>query len=304
MSKIENYSIFGNYKQEENRVTAALLHILKIGGTEFIGNVISEIEEIDFPSSEINIITQERESNNIYDGLLECNFSFRVLVESKVKTNSVKTKQLKGLISNAKECNGIVLYITPDSSKPKELDNSEIKIYWANWKEINRILKEINNKTEPLNFLILEFEKYLDSLNLLEVIDKEDRVQIVAGSRGEPIALKYNFYACQNYRTYRPSRYLAFYNNRGIHSLFEIIGVPIDNTDLSSIEGLKEYLQKYEPNYSRIDRRQYYKLKFIKKLNINHDKVNSDGKRTAYTMGVFRYTTISKINIAQTTDDL
>ncbi len=304
MSKIESHSIFGNYSQTENRVTAALLQILKIGGTEFIGKVISEIDDIEFPSSEINIITQEKESKNVYDGLLECNFKFRVLVESKIKSEKINIKQLEGLIKNAVNPNDYILYITTDNQKPDVLKDIE-KIYWTNWKRINIILQELNPKTEPINFLISEFEKYLDFLNLLEVVNDEERVQIVAGSFGEPIALKYNFYACQNHRTFRNSKFLAFYNNRKINSLFEIIEGPIDNYILSKNEELLDYLQKYEPEYSEKDKRQFYKLKLVSNsLNIAHNGKNKKGKKTAFTMGVFRYTTIDKLEKAKNTDEL
>ncbi|MGV0752386.1 hypothetical protein [Empedobacter brevis] len=304
MGKIESHSIFGNYSQTENKVTSAFLQILKIGGTEFIGKVISQLDDIEFPSSEINIVTQEKENKNIYDGLLECNFAFRVLVESKIQSEKINKTQLDGLLANATNPNDYIIYITTDNKKPEILKNYE-KIYWSNWKNILEILQELNPKTEPINFLIYEFEKYLDFLNLLEVVNDEQRVQIAAGSYGEPIALKYNFYACQNHRTSRDSKYLAFYNNRGIHSLFEIVEGPINDYILSSNIELNEYLKIYEPNYSEKDKRQYYKLKLISdSLNIKHNGKNKKGKRTAYTMGVFRYTTIEKINSAKTTDDL
>lgn len=305
MSKIENHSVFGNYSQTENRVTAALLQILKIGGTDFIGKLMNQIDDIDFPSSEINIVTQEREKNNIYDGMLDCNFAFRVLVESKIEFGKINPKQLEGLIKNAVNPTDYILFITPDNSKPTLLENKERPIYWTNWKKINEILKEINTNQEPLNFLITEFEKYLEFLNLLNVISPDQRVQIAAGSFGEPIALKYGFYACQNYRTTRESKYLAFYNNRGIHSLFEIVEGPIDNCDLSQRADIENYLSEHEPNYSSRDKRQFYKLKLINdKLKIEHSGVNTNGKKTAFTMGVFRYTTIDKLNNAKTTEDL
>lgn len=304
MSKIESHSIFGNYSQTENRVTSALLQILKIGGTEFIGKVISELDDIEFPSSEINIVTQEKENKNIYDGLLECNFSFRVLVESKIEAEKINVKQLEGLLKNATNPNDYIVYLTTDNKKPEILNNRD-KVYWSNWKNILAILQELNPKTEPINYLINEFEKYLDFLNLLEVVSDDERVQIAAGSFGEPIALKYNFYACQNHRTSRQSRYLAFYNNRGIHSLFEIIDGPINNYVLSNDNELKDYLKNYEPNYSEKDKRQFYKLKLINdKLSIEHNGKNKKGKKTAFTMGVFRYTTINKIENAKTTDEL
>lgn len=307
MSKIEDHSIFGSYNQTENRVTATLLQILKIGGTEFIGKLMNQIEEIDFPSSEINIVTQEREMHNVYDGMLDCNFAFRVLVESKIEIGKINKKQLDGLIKNAVNPTDYILFITPDNSKPQILETKERPIYWTNWKRINEILKEINTNQEPLNFLINEYEKFLEFLKLLNVVSPEQRVQIAAGSYGEPIALKFGFYACQNYRTIKESRYLAFYNNRGIHSLFEILGEPINNCDLSKIDNnnVKQYLIDYEPNYSSRDKRQFYNLKLVDdKLTIKHSGENKKGKKTAFTMGVFRYTTIDKLKSAKTTEDL
>lgn len=307
MSKIEDHSIFGHYSQTENRVTAALLQILKIGGTDFIGKLMNCIEEIDFPSSEINIVTQEKENHNVYDGLLDCNFSFRILIESKIEKEKINQEQLSGLIKNATNPTDYILFITPDNSKPAVLENGEHLIYWTNWKKINETLKEINTKQEPLNFLIEEFEKYLEFLKLLNVVSPKERVQIAAGSYAEPIALKYNFYACQNYRTIKESKYLAFYNNRGIHSVFEIEAEPINDCDLSKLEDnkIKEYLNENEPNYSSNDKRQFYRLKLIDdKLIIEHSGKSKKGKNTAFTMGVFRYTTIDKLLKAKTTKDL
>lgn len=304
MARIEEQSIFGGYSQVENRVTAALLQILKVGGTEFIGNVISQLDDIDFPKSEITIVTQEKEKN-VYDGLLECRFAFRVLIESKVKKESINKKQLQGLIENAVDKNDYVVYITVDNSKPKELNNAYKKIYWANWRMILDILQEVNPNIEPLNFLIGEFEKFLDFLGLINQDNPEERVQIAAGSNGEPVALEYGFYACQNLRSSKPSKYLAFYNNQGIHTLFEIIGEPIDNYILSNDPSLTEYLIDKEPFYSSEDRRQFYRLKLLRNdLKITHKKKNKNGKNAAFTMGPFRYTTYDKLLNAKTTDDL
>lgn len=299
MSKIENRSIFYNYEQTENQVTAALLQIFKAGGTEFIAGVLSETEAKDFPSYEIDIITQEKENKNVYDGLLQCGFAFQVFVESKIKRNSINKKQLEGLISNAKTDADYILYITPDDSKPQDLPPG---ICWVNWREINNILKKINPETEPVNFLINEFEKYLYSLGLLE--SPEQRVQIAAGSWGEPVAKEYGIYACQSNRNIRQSKYLAFYNNGGIHSLFEILGEVQNDCDLRTLddEQVKRYLAEKDPNYTGY--RQYYKLKFVQELNIQNDTLNKHGKKTAYTMGVFRYTTIDKIKEAKTTSEL
>jgi len=307
MSKIENQSIYGHYEQLENRVTAALLQILKMGGTDFIGKVISEIDEIEFPSSEINITTQEKEDKNVYDGMLDCSFSFRVLVESKIYEDKIDPIQLQGLMNNAKNPNDYILYITSDNKKPQLLKDQNQKIYWANWKRINEILTDLNPNTEPLNFLISEFEKYLDFLNLLKFISPDQRVQIAAGSWGEPVALKHGFYACQNNRTSKASKYLSFYNNKGIHSLFEIIAGPENDVDLSKMncDEVKQYLFENEPNYSSNEKRQFYRLKLLNDdIKIKNDFIDKNGNQSAYTMGVFRYTSIDKLLHAKTTKDL
>jgi len=83
--RIEDISIFGEYKQPENRVTSAFLQICKIGGENLIKFLCSEIE----------IHTQVKESQSIPDGLLQSDFSFRLLVESKIKSNSINGKQLE-----------------------------------------------------------------------------------------------------------------------------------------------------------------------------------------------------------------
>lgn len=305
MNNIENHSVFGSYSTEENRVTAALLQILKLGGTDFIREVFSKIKDIDFPSNEIIIQTQKRENANVYDGLLECNFSFKLLVESKIR-GGINEKQLQGLIVNANKPQNFILYLTPDSGIPSGLEDKAPNLYWANWKSINEILKESNPETEPINFLISEFEKYLKALGLLDFVSPEEKVQIAAGSWGEPIALKYGFYACQNNRAVQDSKYLAFYNKKRINSLFEIVEGPINDVDISTIDSpeMKSYLSEREPNFPG-DKRQFYKLKLLKKdLNIINDTKDKNEKITPFTMGVFRYTSIDKLNKAVTTSDL
>jgi hypothetical protein len=306
MSRIENQSIFGNYSQNENRVTAALLQILKQGGTNFISKVFSSIDEIEFPSNEINIITQEKEDKNVYDGILSCDFSFRILVESKIKIQSIPLTQLNGLIQNARNSYDYILYITPDNFKPEILETQKGKIYWANWKKINETFKSSNDFTEPLNFLINEFEKYLEFLGLLENITKEERVQIVAGAQGEPRAIKYGIYACQNNRPTQESNHLAFYNRGGIHTLFKIKNGPINNVDLKKVENqnMANYLTEFEPFYNS-EFRQYYELELVtNNLTIKNDTIDKNGKNTAYTMGIFRYTKLENILKAKLTSEL
>ena len=320
MGKIENHSVFGNYSKTEDKVTAALLQILKAGGAEFISSFIGKIDDIEFPSNEINIVTQTKENHNVYDGLLECDFSFRVFIESKIKNKSVDDVQLKGLIENAKSApNSYIIYITTDNEPPKELKQKfkEVEqLFWLNWAGVMEILKDedIRPKSEILPFLINEFEKLIDHLKLIDT--PENRVQISAGSRAEPIAKKYHFYACQNNRGRKESGYLAFYRNKAIKTLFIIDDVEND-VDLNDIaknnDKVRQYLDEKEPNYQG-DKRQFYKLREVTvedleslkieevpEINIVHE---TKGRGKAYTMGAFRYTTIDKFIKAKTTEEL
>lgn len=92
---ISEYSVFGEYKQPENRVTAALLHILKIGGKDLIDNILRE-KSANLPTDEILVETQvhEKDSNSIPDGKLSCEFKFQLFVESKIKCNQIRKNQL------------------------------------------------------------------------------------------------------------------------------------------------------------------------------------------------------------------
>ena len=316
MSKIENHSVFGSYSKTEDKVTAALLQILKAGGAEFISSFIGKIDDIEFPSNEINIVTQTKENHNVYDGLLECDFSFRVLIESKIKNENVNKKQLEGLIENAKSAlNSYIIYITTDNKKPEKLEGIE-QLFWLNWARVMEILKDedIRPKSEILPFLINEFEKLIDYLKLIDT--PENRVQIAAGSRAEGIAKEYFFYACQNNRGRKESGYLAFYKKNAIKTLFKIVRVEND-IDLREIaktnKNVRRYLDEKEPNYQG-DKRQFYKLREVTVKDLDSLKIDevpiinivheTKGRGKAYTMGTFRYTTIDKFIKAKTTEEL
>lgn len=144
---ISNYSIFGEYKQPENRVTAALLHILRIGGENLIKEMLRE-EDFSFPDSDIKVETQIGNSESIPDGKLSCNFNFQLFIESKVQLNAINQKQLNNhrkKISPDND-NDRLIYITPDNTEPKELEDGEL---WYNWK---RIVDNWSNMRTKMNF--------------------------------------------------------------------------------------------------------------------------------------------------------
>jgi len=315
--RIEEISIFGEYKQAENRVTAAFLQICKLGGEELIRFVCDKLG-LALPSSEIDIYSQVKgDSNTIPDGLLQSNFSFKLYVESKIKPNAINAKQLEGHLTQIKGSeNAYLLYLTPDSQKPTILN---AKVYWASWHQINQIFSDYINITqstskELLEFLISHFETLLINLDLLNMLNnstntitnnKECDLMVLAGATAEGIALNYNHYICQNKRFFRPVEYVAFYNSSQIRYVFRIIEPPRDNVNLRKIAELEKYLLQVEPKYQENDLRKVFKLEFVKEVGpILNDTTDKNGKPCPFTYGQPRYTKLAILEKAKKTSEL
>jgi len=251
--KIEDISIFGEYKQAENRVTAAFLQICKVGGEDFIRFLTNQLS-IQLPSSEIEIQSQVKGKETVPDGLLESNFSFKLYVESKIKPNTVNATQLAGHQKQIVNSNDFLLYLTPDDTKPAILGTT----YWANWLQIINTFNDYlqtsqSDNKQLLEFLVEHFNTLLVNLNLLGYTWdlNNDNVIIVAGSWAEGVALNYNYYICQNKRSFKSARYLAFYNNNQIRYVFEIAKPPEDDINLS----LRPEFASYITHRARLFRR-------------------------------------------------
>lgn len=314
--KIEEISIFGEYKQPENRVTAAFLQICKVGGEGLIRFLANELN-IPLPSSEIEIISQAKGDESIPDGLLRSNFSFNLYIESKIAPNAINKKQLIAHQSKVRKDSStdFLIYLTPDETKPSILGET----YWTNWISINNKLNEylqnpkIENK-QILEFLIIQFETLLSNSKLLNnknkwTLDNED-VIIVAGSWAEGIALKYNYYICQNNRSFRPASYLAFVNNNQIRHVFKIASVPENDVNLRERPEFSSYISEAEPNYPEGDRRKVFPLERVVEngteliLSITNDVTDKNGNPCPFTYGQPRYTKLSTLKSSTRTSQL
>jgi len=307
--EISDFSIFGEYKQPENRVTAALLQICKIGGESLIREIFTKAD-VQLPDSEVAIITQPSNHNgkSVPDGLLKSSFSFNLYLESKISQNSIDESQLtehEKLISKKTD---FLIYITPDEAKPNILMKK--KIGWLEWRSVRETLNLFTNDTsinnyELLSYLINEFNKLLDNMRLTNFVWslENDQVLIVAGAWAEGIAIKHGYYICQNRRSFKPSRYLAFYKDSKINHLFEITESPSDDVVLSDIEELSIYLNEDEMDYSGTLSK-IFKLRKLQNLNISNDKKDKNGASCPYTYGQPRYTSLKKIQVANKTSDL
>ena len=134
---IGHISIFGEYQKREDRITAALLHVINVGGTCVIQRLFGGM--FDFPSNQVSIITQSHQGQSIPDGEISCNCHFSIYIESKITTNAINQEQLNNHLSLQNPANNQYLcYITPDEVIPTALTN--LPLGWLNWKDVVKIL--------------------------------------------------------------------------------------------------------------------------------------------------------------------
>lgn len=282
MAYIQGKSIFGEYSQLENRVTAALLHVLHQGGERLIRYIFNETSSgFDLPDNEIKVETQvdrKKDSGSVPDGCLSCDFSFKIWIESKIRSDSIDGRQLNrhcNLLE--KERNAVLLYLTPDSDKPGILEGKNVT--WLNWKTIVSMLEQYTTEDAVLKYLIGQFILLIDNSNLM--VDVDDKVLVVGGCFGEEIAEKYRFYGCQTGRYFKRSKYIAFAHHNRIKQVFPIISGPKDNVVIADEEPL---FAQQQPNDAR-GTRMYFKLGEPMPLpaEIENDVKDRNGKRCAFT---------------------
>lgn len=315
--EIKDISAFGEYKRPEDRVTAALLHVLNAGGQPVVERLFGDL--FDLPNNDINIISQShrQELNSLGEISFDC--KYKIYVESKIAPNAIDPVQLANhlKLTNPAE-NKYLCYITPDLDIPQELKG--LPIGWLSWKDVIDYLSGIlaDGIAEQLLSLlikqIIQLIKHVvykkrrfdakDDQSYMPILDDE-RVIIVSGRWGEDVALNYEFYACQENRFFMPAKYIAFYHQKRIKYVFEIEEI-IDSVDISTISHIAKsnYFSVKEKNYIPQNRK-YMKLRLVHTCNpeIKNDKVDKNGKPCAFIQGQ-TYTTYSKITTATKTSQL
>ena len=314
MSKsIEDVSIFGEYKKPEDRVTAALLHVLNAGGQPIVERLFVDL--FDIPSNNVDVISQSYHENSIPDGEISCDSKYSIYIENKISPNSIDRTQLANhlQLTNPAE-NKYLCYITPDSSIPLAL--KELSVGWLSWQEVIERLSGIladGIADRLLVFLIKQLIQLIKHVVYKEMdsnskeaqsykpILDEERVIIVGGSWGEDVALKYGFYACQENRFFMPAKYITFYHHNRIKYVFEIEEIQ-ESVDISTIPYVAklDYFTVKEVNYTPRNRK-YMKLKPVHTCEpeIQNDKVDKNGNPCAFIQGQ-TYTTYPKITAATT----
>lgn len=301
-NSIQNKSIFGEYKKGEDSVTAAFLQLLKLGGPDLM-SVVFDGYPIDMG---IHINTQVKGQVSRPDGEIRANY--HMFIESKIKPWHVgedhNCEQLKNHVDLAKKERATLLYITVEEQMPQELTKYP-GVIWTNWTSVVEKLKEYKSdfNNDVMAFLVSQFELLVDNLvtdSAADDIPEDERVIVVGGRYAENMALKYSFYACQNGRSFKKSKYIAFYFDKHINSVFEIKDGPRSNTILSKVNAIsKEYFEVSN------DRDESPRTLFLleKGEHLNGGQGVLHQSNVAFVR-FQRYVNINKLKHAKTTADL
>ena len=313
LKSITDQSIFGEYKNAEDRLTAALLQVMHYGGHPLIAYLFGDI--LDLPSNDVNIIPQSVQNDSRPDGEIRCNCQYQIFIENKIIPNAVNDRQL------ANHCK----LVNPDDTKPQKLELLSGFVEWISWDNVSDVLEMFlsTNSNELLKFLIRQLilliantvkkkikktvksKSQKDSHDVEQILQPHETVIIVGGRWGENIASKYNFYACQENRFFLDASYIAFYHQNRIKELFRIIGKPINSIDIHTCPEIsKVYFSKEEPNYHP-QKRKLFLLEHVHTFNpeISNDKVDKNGHSCAFVQRQ-TYTTYDRIMSATYTSEL
>lgn len=326
LKTITDFSIFGEYKNDEDRLTAALLQVLHYGGHSLIANLFGDI--LDLPSNEVNVIPQSFQGDSRPDGEITCDCHYQIFIESKIIPNTIREDQLQNHCKLANPSNGqYLLYLTPDNAKPQRLEMLSGLVEWMSWDQVSDVLQSLlpTLTDELLKFLIRQLimliahilkktvktkkkataQEASDANKTRQIEPADNNVIIVGGHWGENIALKYNFYSCQPNRFFYDARYMAFYHQNRIKELFRIVDKPIESTDIKKCPKISpSYFIDAEPGYMP-QQRKLFLLEHIHTFDptIQNDKVDKNGNSCAFIQRQ-TYTSYDRIMAATKTSEL
>lgn len=291
-------SIFGEYHNDEDRVTAALLQILRIGGAELMNAVFDDFD-INLEAEVNSQVGSKGKSRP--DGELSANY--HLFIESKITrwvSSTHNLSQLQNHVALANKEHANLLYITVDKDRPTDL-NKYPSVFWTNWQEVVERLKNYKSdfNNEVMSFLSSQFEILIDNIvfSKNDGFTKANRTIIVGGHFAEDVALNYHFYSCQPNRSFRDASYIAFYHQKRIKYVFKIKG---NYQQVNSLEDVRDKLPKgYSLTAIDKEPHTFFELEDAEDLPnvITHKDLGPFVQRQ-------RYTSIDKLRKAKTTKDL
>lgn len=208
-------SIFSTYSTGENRVTASILAVLKSLSLGRIERLLGAVLE----QSEFELIHFRNQVASGGKGVpdAEIRSSCRILIETKIKRDSVSVAQLERhleKLNGGPEAHQVLLVLTPDDRRPHmpdELDDG--RLVWSSFSALNQSIEELLADSQEVvsereAFLLRELQNMLVEERL---IGTAKEVVVVPAHRAWPQYQRYHAYICQPNRTFQPVQYVAFY---------------------------------------------------------------------------------------------
>lgn len=321
---IADMSIFGVYKNAEDRLTAALLHVIRYLGHDLVSVLF---DEFDLAPNDVAVRSQPKLKGTRPDGMLSCHCDYDIIIESKIVKNGVRQDQFDAQKAYVEGGAGrYLIYLTPDDVCPSIITQQH-NIIWMSWDKLVEKLDQYKAMRTLdtlavflIDQLILMKQNIVDNCRHKAVqnddevvssclrndgLEDDERVIIVGGAWGKPVANKYRIYACQPNRTFAPARYIAFYHKHRIEDVYEIIGDSEEAVDIRAAEPRlvqEGYFTDMEPNYNG-DPRKLFRLGKKISVSVVNDKKDKNGKLCAFVQNQ-TYTSIHKITSAKLTSEL
>jgi len=273
--------------------------------------------------SEFELVTFQNQPSKgavgVPDAIIQS--SCRLLVETKIKRNTVKVDQLENhlkRLDQATEAVCILLVLTPDDTRPSILDViRDDRLAWASFAALDQAIDEmLDDKYEVVSereaFLLRELQNMLMAENL--VVSTND-VVVVPARNAWPEYEQYHAYVCQPDRPFQQVIRLAFYSYGHIHPLVPLILESHPHVEF--VPGKhKGKLGELISTLLKANKRKEgtaYKVVFLSPpespdtLKLDHsipnDLKSKAGKTTAFTQNQ-RYVPSERLRTAKTTSDL
>jgi hypothetical protein len=300
-------------------VTASILAVLQSLSLDRIQRLIGALLE----ESEFELVKFQNQpakgGAGVPDAVIQS--SCRLLVETKVKRNAIKTDQLKRhleRLDEAAEITKLVLVLTPDEARPAAVDTfQDNRLVWSSFAALDQAIDEmLADKYEVISereaFLLRELQNMLMAEGL---VTSANDVVVVPARNAWPEYQQYHAYVCQADRPFQQVTRMAFYAHGHIHPLIPLILESHDHVEfvLNKYKGQLGELVATLLNDGQRKLDTAYKVVFLSPpdspdtLNLGRTIPNNlkseTGKTTAFTQNQ-RYVSSERLKIAKATSDL
>lgn len=328
--------LFSRYSQNENRVTSTFLAVLSSLSLNLIQQIIGTMigDEVELISFTNQPASMKQKYHSVPDAMISGDF--KILIETKLQQNAVKKGPIKRhqeQLGNRK--NAYLVILTPDPECPGVVENisrEDPRVVWCSFNQINNTINDFfENGSEVISekdaFLLKNFQMFLNHENLLS----HPEVLIVPARFAWSHYLNTSSYICQPNRTFKKTKYIAFYNEGKIMKKVPRILKAVNEVVFWE-EGNFEVLSN---DWSKSDKKEFgVKMKEVVKKSIGsslynvgeshkvllltgpeeegticinkeipNDSVDKNGAPVAFVLKQ-RYTSVEKLNGAEKTSDL